>query len=371
MRFLYILSVTGIFLSAVFLPNISRATHVRAGEITTKLISKTSLTYEITFTAYYDYTSGPTGGKQAADLAEEYTMCFGDGTTEVVKRSKISYINGNTSSINIYKTIHTYSGPGTYTIGITVVNRNRGTVNLPPPGESQNIPFFVSTTIYVNAALLTNSTPVMLNPPLDSGRVGQKFCHNPAAFDADGDSLAYRLSVPKTSPTDNGCQGRNITVYQDPTRFGSASETGGASTFSINPITGDLCWDAPGQAGQFNFAFIIEEWRNGVLIGEITRDMQIVVVDSPNKRPLIQPIPDLCVEAGTLINQPVTATDPDGNRVIISGFGGVFNVGQDGVALPAGELIQPAYARLVNGGITQNQKNRKPFSSLMNYWQTT
>ena len=361
MRFLYILSVTSVFLSAIFLPGISRATHVRAGEITTKLVSKTSLTYEITFTAYFDEVKG----KDAANLADEYTMCFGDGTTEVVKRSKRTYINGNTSSINIYKTVHTYPGPGTYTIGITVVNRNQGTINLPPPGESQNIPFFVSTTIYVNAALLTNSTPVMLNPPLDSGRVGQKFCHNPAAFDADGDSLAYRLSVPKTSLTDNGCVGRDIPAYQDPTRFSTTSETGGTPTFSINPVTGDLCWDAPGEVGQFNFAFIIEEWRNGVLIGEITRDMQIIVVDNKNQRPIIQPIADLCVEAGTLINQPVTATDPDGNRVIISGFGGVFNVGQDGVALAAGELIQPAYARLVNGGITQNQPATATFS-----WQT-
>ncbi|WP_460952495.1 gliding motility-associated C-terminal domain-containing protein, partial [Spirosoma daeguense] len=214
-------------------------------------------------------------------------------------------------------------------------------------------------------ALLTNSTPVMLNPPLDSGRVGQKFCHNPAAFDIDGDSLAFRLSVPKTSPTPNSCVGRNIPVYQNPTQHSRTSETGGTPTFSINPVTGELCWDAPGEEGQYNFAFIIEEWRNGVLIGEITRDMQIIVTDNPNKRPLINPIPDLCVEAGTLINQPVTATDPDGNRVIISGFGGVFNIGQDRQPLPANELISPAYARLINGDTPLAQPGTATFS-----WQT-
>ncbi|WP_461133486.1 T9SS type B sorting domain-containing protein [Spirosoma lituiforme] len=366
MRFVYNLTLPVLFLSCLLWSNTSRATHVRAGEITTKRISQTSLTYEVTFTAYYDYTSGPNGGKQAADAANEYTMCFGDGTTEVVKRSKVTLINGNTSTINVYKTVHTYPGPGTYTIGITVVNRNQGTINLPPPNQSQIIPFFVSTTIYINAALRTNSTPVMLNPPLDSGRVGQKFCHNPAAFDADGDSLAYRLSVPRTAPDGNSCVGRAIAAYQDPTRFSTVREDGGAPpTFSINASTGELCWDAPGEVGQFNFAFIVEEWRNGVLIGEITRDMQIIVVDSPNKRPLIQPIPDLCVQAGTLINQTVSATDPDGQRVIISGFGGVFNVGQDGSALAAGELIQPAYARLINGGVVQNQPATATFT-----WQT-
>ncbi|GAB3789412.1 hypothetical protein GCM10028818_57850 [Spirosoma horti] len=362
MRFLYISGLLSLFLGAVLYPSISQATHVRAGEITTKLISKTSLTYKVTFTAYFDEVKG----KPAADQAENYTICFGDGTTADVRRSNRAYINGRTSSVNSYTVIHTYPGPGTYTIGVTVPNRNADTKNLPPAASSDQLRFFVSTTIYVNAALLTNSTPVMLNPPLDSGRVGQKFCHNPAAFDADGDSLAYRLSVPATSLTDNGCVGRAIPAYQDPTRFSTVREDGGAPpTFSINPITGELCWDSPGELGQFNFAFIIEEWRNGVLIGEITRDMQIIVVDNKNLRPLIQPIPDLCVEAGTLINQPVTATDPDGQRVIISGFGGVFNVGQDGQALAAGELIQPAYARLINGGITQNQPATATFS-----WQT-
>ena len=362
MRSLYILCLFSILSGALLLPTVSQATHVRAGEITTKRISQTSLTYKITFTAYFDESPK---GKAAADQAENYTFCFGDGTTADVKRISRVYINGRTSSVNSYTVNHTYPGPGTYTIGITVPNRNADTKNLPPAASSDQIRFFVSTTIYINAALLTNSTPIMLNPPLDSGRVGQKFCHNPAAFDADGDSLAFRLSVPKTSPTETSCQGRPITGYQDPTRFSTASEGGGTPTFSINPTTGELCWDAPGEVGQFNFAFIIEEWRNGVLIGEITRDMQIVVVDSPNKRPIIQPIPDLCVEAGTLINQPVTATDPDGHRVIISGFGGVFNIGPDRRPLAVSELIQPDYGRLVNGDVIQAQPAQATFS-----WQT-
>ncbi|WP_461102347.1 gliding motility-associated C-terminal domain-containing protein, partial [Spirosoma koreense] len=362
MRLFSTIGLWCLFLGAVLWPSLSQATHVRAGEITTRRISQTSLTYEVTFTAYYDEVNGRAA---AGPPADQYIICFGDGISQPVTRLPKRFVNGGTSSINIYRVIHTYAGPGTYTIGVTVTNRNNNTLNLPPPNQSELLPFFVSTTILISPNLGLNSTPVMLNPPLDSGRVGQKFCHNPAAFDADGDSLAFRLSVPKTSATQSGCTGFNIPAYQDPTRFSTASEAGGAPTFSINPITGELCWDAPGREGQYNFAFIVEEWRNGVLIGEITRDMQIFVTDSPNKRPLINPIPDLCVEAGTLINQPVTATDPDGNRVIISGYGGVFNVGPDGTALAPGELIQPAYAQLVNGGVTQAQPATATFR-----WQT-
>ena len=46
-------------------------------------------------------------------------------------------------------------------------------------------------------ALGLNATPVLLNPPLDSARTFQKFCHNPVAFDIDGDSIAYRMAIPQ------------------------------------------------------------------------------------------------------------------------------------------------------------------------------
>jgi gliding motility-associated-like protein len=361
MRLLYTLATLGLLFGAVLYPTVSQATHVRAGEITTKRISATSLTYEITLTAYYDYVTG----RPAADQANDYLICFGDGTSSRVSRLPPRFINGRTSTINVYRVIHTFPAAAPYTISATIVNRNRDTKNLPPAGSSDQISFFVSTTILINAQLGLNSTPVLLNPPLDSARVGQRFVHNPAAFDADGDSLAFRLSVPKQGLAEDCPRSRNIPSYLDPTQFSRTSEAGGAPTFSINSRTGELSWDAPGEEGQFNFAFIVEEWRNGVLIGEVTRDMQIIVVDQPNRQPILAPIPPICVEAGTLIRQAVTATDPDGNRVIINGFGGVFNVGQDGQPLSAGELIQPEYARLANGGIAINQPGTATFT-----WQT-
>ncbi|WP_461054423.1 fibronectin type III domain-containing protein, partial [Spirosoma arcticum] len=367
MRFIYSVAVFSVFAGAVLWPALSQATHVRAGEITTRRTSETSLTYEITLTAYYDET--PKGRQAAAEGADEYTICFGDGTTQVVRRDPKRFINGGTSSINTYRVTHTYPGPGAYTISVAIPNRNENTKNLPPPDRSDDIIFYVSTTIFINQGLGLNSTPRLLNTPLDSGRVGQRFCHNPAAFDPDGDSLAYRLSVPQELIGTSGCRGRAIPAYQDPTRFSTVNEAGAPTpTFAIDARTGELCWDAPGQEGQYNFAFIVEEWRNGVLIGEVTRDMQIIVLDQPNKRPLIAPLPELCVVAGTLINQPIQATDPDGNRVLISAFGGVFNVGPDGQPLPPGQLVPPAFARLTGGGSVTSPLTQPATASFV--WQT-
>ncbi|RAK02961.1 gliding motility-associated-like protein [Larkinella arboricola] len=342
------------------------ATHVRAGEITTRRISSTALTYEITLTVYYDVTRGAGGGYQAALSQRDVNFCFGVG--QEMRRvprvdAETRNINPNTT-INIYRTTYTYPGPGTYEISCTIVNRNEGTRNIPNSIETN---FKLRTTIVVNSGLGLNSTPVLLNPPLDSARVGQKWCHNPAAFDADGDSLAYRLYVPsgkQYEADDASCSPLPVAGYTNPATIGRnpTTEAGtGPATLTVNPITGDVCWDAPAEQGQYNIAFIVEEWRDGVKIGEIVRDVQIIVTPSINKRPELKVPDEICVEAGTLINEAITAIDPDGNRLELTGYGGPFNKGADGTTL---NLVANPTATLTPSGI-QNSPLTGTFR-----WQT-
>jgi gliding motility-associated-like protein len=230
----------------------------------------------------------------------------------------------------VFIATYTFPSPGRFVINCGIRNRNENVINI---GNSKDTPFYLETIIDINAALGLNRTPVLLNAPLDSARTGQKFCHNPAAFDADGDSLAYRMSIPKQGE-EGTCIGQN-TPYKDPAlgvEPNAKNELQNApATLTINAITGDLCWDAPALIGQYNVAFIIEEWRDGVKIGEIVRDMQIIVVEGAiNKRPLLDPLKDVCVEAGQIMNQTIKATDPDGNKVLISVYSGVFNIDVDG-----------------------------------------
>ena len=343
----YFLTLLWVLLLGILAISETQATHLRAGEITTRRISSTSLTYEVTMTTYHDEI----GGRTASDQQDPSYFCFGIGPAVAVKRASRIVINRATTA-NTYVATYTYPGPGIYRITCTITNRNENVRNIPTSIQTS---FQLQTTIVVNAALGLNSTPVLLNPPLDSARVGQKWCHNPAAFDADGDSLAYRLYVPsgKIADEQGNCTLRSVAGYSDPTLIGvnRINEAGtGPATLTVNAITGDVCWDAPAEIGQYNIAFIVEEWRDGVKIGEIIRDMQIIVTASPNKRPAIVVPADICVEAGTLIQQTITATDPDGNRVELSGYGGPFNVGPDGrpYLAPDGQtrinIIAPAFA---------------------------
>lgn len=299
--------------------NDANATHIRAGEITARRISTTSLTYEIKLTAYFDEQNGK-GAADAQNTVKFFIGSDGPLTAPRVSRTDI----GNNTTQNVYIITYTFPSAGRFRISFEEDKRNNNILNIGPP-PTQNLNFYVSTTLEINASFGMNQTPVLLNAPIDLAAVGQRYIHNPGAFDADGDSLAYHLFVPQEG-TIKG-EGRNL-QYKDPNFVEPPGKTeSGVSpaTFSMDPITGDLVWDSPTVKGYYNVAFIVEEWRDGVLIGQIVRDMQIIVEDARNDRPAIDPIPDICVEAGSLINQVITAKDKNGDKLTLTSTGGVYD----------------------------------------------
>jgi gliding motility-associated-like protein len=307
------------------------ATHIRAGEITARRLTPAGSaihTYEIKLTAYFDMQNG-----EGAANAQN-SVFFTIGPPSVTQTTQVDVIEapriqpipniGNNTTQNTYIINYTFRSAGKYRISFEEDNRNNNVLNIGPP-PTQNLNFYVSTILEINANFGKNQTPVLLNAPIDVAAVGQRYIHNPGAFDADGDSLAYRMFVPQRS----GVKGTGINLqYKDPnmvTPPGSTEAGASPATFSMNRITGDLIWDAPVTKGYYNVAFIVEEWRDGTLIGEIVRDMQIIVEDARNDRPVMKPLDDICVEAGTLINQPVTATDKNGDKLTLTSSGGVYD----------------------------------------------
>ncbi|NIJ55951.1 T9SS type B sorting domain-containing protein [Dyadobacter arcticus] len=312
------------------------ATHIRAGEITARRISATTLTYELKLTAYFDIQNG----EGAANAQNSVFFTIGNVNStgnpvilEAPRQESPPPNIGNNTTRNTYIINYTFPSTGEYRISFEEDNRNNGILNIGPP-PTQNLNFYVSTILEINASFGLNQTPVLLNAPIDLAAVRQRYIHNPNAFDADGDSLAYRLFVPQRS----GVNGAGINLqYVNPNQIGApgATEAGASpATFSMDRITGDLVWDAPVTKGYYNVAFVVEEWRDGVLIGQIVRDMQIIVEDARNDRPLMDPLPDICVEAGTRINQQVKATDKNGDKLTLTSTGGVYQAA----------LISPALA---------------------------
>lgn len=281
--------------------NLSKATHNRAGEITYKQIS--ALTYEITLVTYTSTRPG-TADRPQLDIY------WGDGTFNTVDRIEELYMP-DFYKRNTYKYRHTYPGAGTFKISVEDPNRNEGVANIP---ESVNVKFAISTTLQINPLLGYNNTPILLNPPIDNAAQNRIFVHNPAAFDPDGDSLSYQLTVCL------GDNGNPIPGYKFP-------ESSNIPIY-VDSITGDLVWDAPPKVGIFNVAIAINEWRHGIKIGQIIRDMQIEVRPTDNYPPYINPIDPYCVIAGEYLEFLVTARDSAIDNIEMKSTGGPYELSE-------------------------------------------
>lgn len=306
------------------------ATHIRAGEITAVRISQSGLRYRFTLTIYRDTEGVPFGDGGVFNFGQGRTIGPGiENLRAEAVDNRITEVNigNNTSRITI-QFDHTFDGPGVYVVSFTEQNRNANIINL-GGAASESLTFHVETALRIRAGDRLNDTPILTIPPIDRACIGGRFVHSPGAFDPDGDSLAYKIVVPLQ---DRGVEINNYLPLNDPL-ISSITEAGvGATQFEIDPVTGILTWDAPQFEGEYNIAFIVEEWRFSALndrfelIGFVTRDMQIVVEDCDNERPLLEIPLDTCIEAGTVLEGLAIGTDPDGNDVLIEAFGGVFDL---------------------------------------------
>lgn len=143
---------------------------------------------------------------------------------------------------------------------------------------------------------IQNSSPVFAPYPADG-----YFCvnsYNQFAFEAidpDGDSLVYSLDNPlygelaTTFPGDPnpGGGGPKPTFhpfgYNAPYSF--ANPIGGTPPMSIDSETG-LITASPESIGKFAFAVLVEEYRDGVKIGEVRRE---ITLESSNCEPDLPP----------------------------------------------------------------------------------
>ena len=292
-RLLYI----GVFFWLI--PTMATATHNRAGEITYRHLS--GYTYEFTVTTYtYRYSNAN---------RSELTVTWGDGSESVIPLLTPpghEVIEGTDYFHNTYVGTHTFPGAGIYEILMQDPNRNQGVNNIP---NSVNVIFSIKTTMLIGSSIGSNNTPVLLNPPIDKAAKGHVFIHNPGAYDPDGDSLSYAITIC------TGANGEPIEGYVFPPA---------TDTLEIDEVTGDLTWNTPAEVGVYNIAIFVEEWRKGIRIGRIARDMQIDVYDTDDHVPETDSVPDYCVVAGDSLYIPFHFTDADGDQMQQSMFGGPF-----------------------------------------------
>lgn len=295
------------------------ATHNRAGEITYlhQPDEDNQFRYEIIVTTYT---------KQSSTNADRdsLTINWGDNSSTLLARNNGPFIDGNFNGEilgndikkNTYSGIHNYPGPGEYLLWMQDLNRVDSIVNI-NDGVSINEPFYIENTLKIldPQFFSFNNSPQLLQPPIDFAGLGVPYIHNPNAFDMDGDSLHFELIEPEVA-TDEA-----VSNFEFPDEV----ERGPYNNIFLNPINGEFVWDAPQQKGIYNIAIRISEFRDGLCIGVMRRDMQIIVVETDNLPPVLSALNDTCIIASNSIEVIIEATDDD-PEIIIEGNGGSFEL---------------------------------------------
>jgi gliding motility-associated-like protein len=292
------------------------ASHYRAGEITYEQVN--GRLYRVTAITYTDPAS------PANEFTTSVTISWGDGKDDDVPRSTLNKLNSSVWQ-NIYVAEHQYSSDGVFIVSLTDPNRVANILNI-NGGFSDNTPFYVESLLRINTTLSGNTSPQLKTLPVFDGCLQFYYTHNPGAYDPDGDSLAYKIVPPKQA------------TRQDVPNYGQPAAT---DSFELNPYTGTLYWVKPKIAGLYNIAIRIEEWRNGILIGYVVRDMQIRIRDCVNDPPTPPVVSNMCVQAGDTATFNITSTDPNVQAITLSGLGGPF-------AIP----FSPAVLLDNNGGVS-------------------
>ncbi|MET4107087.1 gliding motility-associated C-terminal domain-containing protein [Hymenobacter sp. UYP22] len=317
------------------------ATHLRAGDIQAKTDTTAARNPRRIFFKMVLYTSAEPSSADEPNV----NIYFGDNTCATGSNAIPRFGNRQRISPDTYRNVyyfeHTYNSPGTYEVIYLNNFRVSGVINM---FNSIGTPFKISTRVTIDP-FLQNTSPVLQAAPIDRAAVRQVFLHNPAAFDADGDSLAYELRPSQQAPTPPACTvvATDVAGFRypnDPALGGNPRQVAyvgppvgvpdDPAIFVQNPRTGQITWNSPALQGVYNIAFVVKEYRRipgakARLIGEVVRDMQIFVQATTNQRPTIVVPADICVVANTPVpNGVVTATDPDNNPILLEAFGGML-----------------------------------------------
>ncbi len=332
------------------------ATHNLAGEIVARRIDGTR--YELILTTYTD--PAPAGvdrcsadieiwstgvNPQLIDQIQMIPRSNGDFDQSPpsdceIPNSREGVPVYRTVKKNIYRTEYTFDF-GTFELRYFDVARREDVINISQPGEQA---FYVTTNLDIpNPILGVNNTPVLLNTPLDEACSGKVWTHNPGGFDPDGDSLAYEIRPSMQYDPSKGIAPQTATGYRFPDD-NSLNVFPDNGPLTMDPVTGLMTWDVPVQPGVYNIAYVVEEYRNGIKLGSVLRDMVIIVKACENDPPVIQSITDTCITAGETLVFDFLAYEPNETdslylRLNNAGIGNNGPFAVDNVPTIVGEVL--------------------------------
>ncbi|MDP4266187.1 MAG: gliding motility-associated C-terminal domain-containing protein [Bacteroidota bacterium] len=180
---------------------------------------------------------------------------------------------------------------------ITWVGSTRDTNNAVNP--SQNVIIDPSKTgITLRAKILPynnltedkcfDSSPTFLEEPLNIICTGNPYQYNMNAYDKDNDSLVYSWGKPLDAFSGNTYTEVPL-IYNNPYSFDKPFTDPNAPAI-ISPSSGTITLNKNNTQGYFLSVVKVESFRNGILISEVYREIQLIFKNcSKNNPPVVTP----------------------------------------------------------------------------------
>lgn len=300
------------------------ASHAAGGEIIYQWLQDS--TYKITFKFYRDCSG--------VDVSATVPLCYTNTCTNqswTVNLTPLSVLpdgtpNGTpvsqgcpgvgTKCTNIFSIVPGYkewwysavvtlpSRCSSWRFAVFIAARN-GSANI-GGGATVTDNFYTEATLN-NVIAQGNSSPFFSVRPVPSICINQPYTYNNGVVDPNSDSLAFELLVPLTT-TNTSCPISTAPVALTST-VPSLNLTNNPfqtnNTFSLSSVTGQMTF-TPVTTGANTLTIRAKEYRNGVLIGSVMRDVQIQVINCAVTAPIANTV-STTITGGTMVNGRIEA----------------------------------------------------------------
>jgi hypothetical protein len=334
------------------------ATHLVGGNVTYSWVS--GLTYKLTATLYRDCigVSMPASitldaKSSCTNLSATISLVAGSGN-QVTPVCTGVQTQCNGGSIYGYQE-YVYEGniilPMTchdWKFSYSVCCRNVAITNvINPAGASFYVESFLN-----NQVTPFNNSPVFNSRPVSILYSGQTNILSQSTYEPDGDSLVYTMINPMNNPT---------VAIQYSTPFTSNNPISSSPQSVFDPASGSFTVTPTGPQVSI-MAVRVDEYRNGVKIGSVMRDVQIHVVNQVNNLPVMSGFNGGAnfvaqIMAGDTLKTTMTSFDPDTTQQLwYTAFSGPAGM----VVTIDTMLLTPTFA--ISWPSTQGMISAKPYT---------
>ena len=394
-RFIYLLII---ILASIFPFKESYATHAAGMDISFECVARNSTSdfYKITVSFYRDCNNSAAPGSLDLEYSCGNNLFF---TETLLLASGPTYItptctqtgtpcSGTSSLVEIeeykYERLITLDHCDDWVFNVCLANRNGVITTIAQPANEQ-----LCVQAELNNLNFCNNSPTYTEYPAPYICVNEPFCYNNGAFDPDGDSLVYSLVTPLAYDFATG----TLDNVQYLPGYSVTNPITGTTTF--DPSSGNLCMTATAQDIGI-VAMKISEYRNGVFIGSVIRDIQIIILPCTTVPPVLSGFngnpPDvttssslddslnLCADFGDTITFSIDASIGSSNNKIMSWSGisstpnASFNITNNFSNNPSGTFFWvPQPSDVQNSPISFNitvQDDACPINNVFSYTYT-